>query len=524
MKIRSLLPLLALTLSSLSAFSQEQPTGFCGTHRHDLDAISEQLQANLADVDLQANFERSGAITYVPLRFYIVQKNDGTGGIALENVMDMLCGMNELYLEMDIQFYIKGNIVYLKNSTLYDDPMSSAGYQAMVNQRLKGFMNIFITKQTGEANVLAYYTSGWPSWESDLIVIRHSDVMKGTYTIEHEIGHYFTILHTFNGWECDPWEGAKHGIPLASEFAPCNSTKPPFNTVTAELADGSNSTTAGDFFTDTPADYNLGLGWANCSYSGGARDKNGVLLNPDEKNIMGYFTQCSDYYFSSQQKSSIQADLNARKNSNPANNRYLNTTLTPELQEVGEAAALFPVNGGASNGLSGVSLEWLAGPGAKSYIVRIDRFTSFKFQPKYYYVSSPEVVLDFNLNNNAKYYWQVYPYNEYNTCSGWGDIFSFTAGVATATQDIPGLESVAIESNPLPAGSELTLLLELMEDPGLSLEISDLTGRVLHQISELPLHAGEQRLATGWQPAHPGMYMVSLRSSKGIRTERLIVR
>ena len=40
---------------------------------------------------------------------------------------------------------------------------------------------------------------------------------------------------------------------------------------------------SGDFLCDTPADYNLGFGWNNCNYTGGAMDPNGILLNPDEK-------------------------------------------------------------------------------------------------------------------------------------------------------------------------------------------------------------------------------------------------
>ena len=84
-----LLPFLFLFFLSLSLTAQD-PTvkGFCGTSRHDLDAISEQLSANLANLDHIA-IERSGAVTYVPIRLFIVQRTDGTGGVELEKFLDV---------------------------------------------------------------------------------------------------------------------------------------------------------------------------------------------------------------------------------------------------------------------------------------------------------------------------------------------------------------------------------------------------------------------------------------------------
>jgi hypothetical protein len=518
-----LLPFLFLFFLSLSLTAQD-PTvkGFCGTSRHDLDAISEQLSANLANLDHIA-IERSGAVTYVPIRLFIVQRTDGTGGVELEKFLDMLCGLNEFYAEMDIQFFLKGSISYLKNTGLFDNPMSPSSYTTMVNQRQKGFLNMFLTNETGEANVLAYYTSGWPSWEADLLVIRRSEVASNKFTVEHEVGHYFSILHPFNGWECDQWDGAKHGNPLTLTTAPCTSLKPPYNNILVEFADGSNATNAGDLLADTPADYNLGLGWDDCNYNGGAKDKNGVPLNPDENNIMGYFLQCSDYYFSTQQKAAINADLSARKNVSPNNNKYLNVNTTPELQLPGIADAVFPLDGGVSNGNVGVKLEWQADAGAKSYVVRIDRFTSFKFMPRYYYVNTPQVTLDFDLIADAKYYWQVYSYNEYRTCEPWSPIFSFNASLASSVSSINGLESFALRMQPLPLGQQLDFQAAMVSDLTVDLSIVDMSGRIIHQENKIVLSSGEQQYTTQWAPTHGGVYFIRLQSENGIHTEKLVV-
>lgn len=78
----------------------------------------------------------------------------------------------------------------------------------------------------------------------------------------HEFGHYFGLLHTF--------EGA--------------------GTPGAELVDGSNCLTAGDGVCDTPADpYPLGAVDDDCRYIGMDLDANGDYYTPDVSNPMTYW-------------------------------------------------------------------------------------------------------------------------------------------------------------------------------------------------------------------------------------------
>ena len=50
--------------------------GFCGMSRADLDAITPQLQANIADFKANPQVLRSGAITRVPLKLHLVRRTD----------------------------------------------------------------------------------------------------------------------------------------------------------------------------------------------------------------------------------------------------------------------------------------------------------------------------------------------------------------------------------------------------------------------------------------------------------------
>lgn len=108
----------------------------------------------------------------------------------------------------------------------------------------------------------------------------------GLSSITHEMGHYFNLLHTFEG------SGT-------------------------ELVNGSNCETEGDQICDTPADpfvqgdpLGLYLG-DKCRFISEKRDRNGEYYNPDVGNIMSYYG-CGDCGFTwGQLNRMAQAYLNS---------------------------------------------------------------------------------------------------------------------------------------------------------------------------------------------------------------------
>lgn len=111
------------------------------------------------------------------------------------------------------------------------------------------------------------------SANAGIAIIKGDCMAPGTKTMSHEIGHYFGLLHTF--------EGA--GMPGS------------------ELVDGANCTTAGDLVCDTPADPYLEGEPADqyvdaemCRFILPAKDGNGDWFVPDVGNIMSYYqADCS---------------------------------------------------------------------------------------------------------------------------------------------------------------------------------------------------------------------------------------
>ena len=84
-----------------------------------------------------------------------------------------------------------------------------------------------------------------------------------TFTLPHEVGHCLGLYHTHHGTAInDYYEGG-----------------------TAELVNGSNSETAGDFIIDTPADP---CEWGLGVYVGTGKDANGDSYHPDPLNVMSY--------------------------------------------------------------------------------------------------------------------------------------------------------------------------------------------------------------------------------------------
>lgn len=102
-----------------------------------------------------------------------------------------------------------------------------------------------------------------------IAILKGECMAEGTKTISHEMGHYFGLLHTFEGSD-----GAN-----------------------PELVDGSNCETAGDLICDTPADpyvagdsaddyVNLDM---DCRFIRQIKDGNDEWFVPDVGNIMSYY-------------------------------------------------------------------------------------------------------------------------------------------------------------------------------------------------------------------------------------------
>lgn len=427
---------------------------------------SDQLEHFLSvKKDLKNSGLRSEEVTYIPVKFHLVATAEEAGRLRFENALDQLCELNANFADQNIQFYLKdGDVNEVNDNTIYNNPASAAGATKMAQVKSefgKNAVNVFFTDQaqTGSDGItLGYYT-----FNQDLVVIKKTAVQDANqikFVLGHELGHFFSLPHTFLGWDQVPWDG----IAVTSATSPGGQLN--------ELADGSNCENAGDMICDTPADYNLGFGWDGCRiYDGGCTDPNGELLDPDETNFMGYFIDCNEYQFSDDQQAIIRNDYESARRS------YLRVSYTPNVEPITEIPELIgPEDGSISPFYNGVELSWTEVPNASHYLLELTQglFKSF------YKVEQNKIFFT-DLDQEKLYRWKVKPYNELSTCSSYSQSYQFTTGNMTSSTKNIDSESKLITVFPNPGkGSQLNISFSDELKGNFNVSLLDISGKLLY--------------------------------------------
>ncbi len=527
-KLSLVLLLCSLFCFPYQAISQSTPSP-CGLTHQDQLLLTKRLLKNKEALKNGVATQR-GAITYVAVRFILVADTDGDNRTSPQKALQMLCLLNDFYADQDIVFYLKEMNFDLNFTGVNDDP----GGNTSVQNIIPGFLddkydalNIFITRKidndASSSGVLGYYLGPSPvspgQFPNDYIVMKESRMLDPLVAV-HEVGHFFSLLHPFFGWDGDNgWNPAIHGNP-----APATS---PLG-VPTELVSGANCNNAGDFICDTPPDYQFGFGWptGDCEYTdgpnnhpnAGALDPNGVPVDPQELNVMSYFFGCNGYLFTNQQKNIIAQDL-------ASNNRnYIRPNYTPSGGPItGTAELLSPEDGATTNAYNQVVLEWEAVPGATHYLLEVDRLTSFTVEPQYYIVSSTSFLLVDKLEPERKYYWRVTPFSEANTCGETTDEFDFTTGVSVATQEIAAVKRLAVFPNPTTTSKGFTVSIESNEQFTANINVTSITGQIVTQQINQQIPTGQSNFNIDTNDLVPGVYILSIQSDKGTMNKRIFI-
>lgn len=170
--------------------------------------------------------------------------------------------LNRDYLGTNISFCLFGSD-YIDDSDLNRLPSQLVGTLFRKNRKVNS-INIYVLTAGADFNSQGKAES----------IPSISCVIKGnsykTNVVSHIIGHCLGLYHTHHGTSID--ERSSNSLP--------------------ELVDGTNSTTCGDFISDTPADPNI---WNGCVYIGTLKDANGDSYSPSAVNIMSYASCRSEF-------------------------------------------------------------------------------------------------------------------------------------------------------------------------------------------------------------------------------------
>lgn len=487
----------------------------CGIDHDDIEEITVRLKEHKETIAKGFLSKRSGAIIYLPVKFHIISKTNGFGGVSEVFVLQQLDLLNENYQDQEIQFYIDNGFNYINNTGAFENPSSPAGNLALRQNRVNGRINIFIprTAMTGGGSIGT--TLGFYSPFRDWIVIRQQEVIRLTSTLTHELGHFLSLLHPHSGWDSVVYNPAEHTP--TPEFSP--SGRETENE--ARSGNCKNCDDAGDFLCDTPPDYNFGFGWNDCDYDRGTLDPCGELVDVQEGNYMSYFGDCNDYIFTPQQKQLMEVDVAARKADNSLFGNLAPDTVEPVE---GDVVAISPTNGGLSPGSQSAFINWEPVEGATDYIFEYNRsILGFATATRIFISGSQnEILINEPLIPNTEYQWRIYPYNQTSTGYGFSETFTFRTGSLTSVSVIDEVNSFEIYPNLVSNQNEVMLDVNSNQSIALDIQLLDISGKLISQKSTT-LVSGQNNIDLSVSNLNNGIYFVKLESKSGIITKKLII-
>lgn len=395
--------IIAIGLLLITLLGTAQNNGGCGTvaPQSFLTSYAAKDRSNYGANDSRAS------IRWIPVYYHIIAKNDGSGAASLRKVFESHCELNEDYNIFNIGFYIAG-IDTIKSTTLWNYQNQNLGYQAFRDYNKSNVCNIYVNGNLPGLCGFATFPNTAPNGGG---IFLNADCMgKGTTTIPHEMGHYLGLLHTFE---------TAYGT---------------------EYVDGTNCSSAGDLFCDTPADFSDQR--ISCPYTGGATDPHGDLYRTviDQTLFMSYFNDNCVNRFSTME----QNEMNSTLTSDRPN--LLNQTL-PDLNPLPAAVFIKPTDGDTTVLAPNVTFTWNKIPGAVFYIINVQNNAgTYNFLDSL--TADTTITVSLSANKNFKYSVRGLSYG--NTC---------TAGVirTLATSSITATATVVTPSCPGQLDASITL-------------------------------------------------------------------
>ncbi len=512
---------------STAILAQTEPHSVCGTHDVDIEVTKANILAAAAFAKTHPTGEK-GAIRYFPVRFKVIGNADGVGEAQVFDLLGLLESMNRDFAVYNWRFFLE-DVQGTPFDYFFNDVFNSELFQNpnfLTRNRSSNAITIYTTANASTSNPGEGITLGYYNSQQDILVLRTTQVNTNAFTANHELGHYFSLPHTFRGWDFVSWDGAicsdtTYNSPVTETQAPNRIRNQDIAVELVTRGDGANCATSGDLFCDTPADYNLGLGYPSCRYDGRVKDRNGDALAPAEDNYMGYFTQCNTYEFSPQQFATMSADaLSTRRFFLAADAAPINldsVRIRPEI--------VSPVNGQTTAFSDEVTITWTPVPGALYYYLEVSTDRSLTDRTALLQTIVPAAQASYTLKNlqaNKRHFVRLRGFNQL-TVGLPSQEFNFRTGTVSGTRAAEAVRAFVVYPNPVASGAGLVAAFSTSTAGDFDMSVVDVTGRQLSTV-RLSLGVGENRVpVTGAGLLPPGTYIARISGEEGVSSRRFVV-
>ncbi len=360
---------------------------FCGTTAKD-QSILIAKQNILASNE----FQKKNAIMYIPLMVHNVSNDNSQGFFAPWNLFETLCTLNEDFEPSGIQFFLERDFNYIRNSNWNDHARYDEGEEMMNKSNVSNMANCYLV--ANPAGNCGYYT-----YSGDGVALNKSCLGKKSHTWAHEMGHYFSLPHTFYGWE---------GI----QYSNSQKTEDYQSRVFTNIENVSRDLckNQADRFCDTDPDY-ISSRWT-CGSDGFSnsklKDTKDSIFRVDGSLFMSYSNDECMNRFSNEQMAAMHRNIQVSR-------PYLKRpNVTPKLINSSSINLSFPVDS-VQVPTSKILFSWEQVENARYYVIQISRTENFTIVIKNLLLSVPYVEID-SLIQGKNYWWRVRAYSEFDFC------------------------------------------------------------------------------------------------------------
>lgn len=422
----------------------------------------------------------TGAVDSIPLSIHIVGDDAGNGYFLDETIFKVICQTNERYQPVGFYFYIKWPLHYINKSSYYIH--NYIGGSQMMNQyNVANTANIYFVQDPNGA--CGYFSPG-----DDGVAIRKSCSGINSTTVVHELGHYFSLPHTFRGWENGNTPGNPEKVTRGA---------------------GANCSSTGDGFCDTDADY-LGERWS-CPYTGFKLDANGDEYHPDSSLYMSYSVDACMDRFSAQQIARMQNNLHT----DPDRTVLLGNA--PAYAPLDTAKIAYPTDTLYANKRT---IRWNKVPGADYYRVNVYPGNASALSYVQKLTSDTALELTFNMTHGSEYSIRIIPYAATNLCGEFAKVFKYNYSNTALPQSVGNIEEIRAGISLVPNPSHGNgWQLNMQEAPAgvYTLQVLGINGQVLHS-QQQNYKTGSFSYAIPNGDLANGLYFVRIVNDKGLNT------